>query len=126
MQKQKMIKQIIFGITSLLLIFDCFLVPFVTEPFLFKDGVYEQYVFVCIFAIASWSYITWLNFSELEKIKYLFPFFSEHKCSYYFHLKIALKAVTTIMIILILLGFYSVVSQHSIAWQNMLKFFTRL
>jgi hypothetical protein len=122
MQNHKTIKQIIFVITSLLLIFDFLLVPFVTEPFLFKNGIDEQYFFLCIFAIASWSYITWLNFSEMEKIKYLSPFFCEDKTRYYFHLRIALKLITTSMIILILLGFYSVIIQCDLAWKNILEY----
>ena len=63
----RFIKKIFFGIISFFFMLDIFLVPFVTEPFIFKDGISEKYILGVMMAILIWSYFLWLNFVDLSK-----------------------------------------------------------
>lgn len=127
-----LLKRLTFAIITCFLFFDIIFLPFVTEPFTFKNGISETYIFGSAIALLTWIYFTWLNFAKLSEI-IIFRFenlilfakmySSDVKHRYYFNLNLIIKFITIILAAIILLGFYSILDQHSLALQNMLKFF---
>ena len=110
---------------------DIFLVPFVTEPFIFKDGISEKYILGVMMAILIWSYFLWLNFVDLSKttihrfensILFSKLYSDEEKRRYYIHLVFSMRIITIALSILILLGVFSLVIQHELLLINFRTF----
>ena len=127
----RFIKKIFFGIISFFFMLDIFLVPFVTEPFIFKDGISEKYILGVMMAILIWSYFLWLNFVDLSKTtihrfenSVLFSklYSDEEKRRYYIHLVFSMRIITIALSILILLGVFSLVIQHELLLINFRTF----
>ena len=127
----RFIKKIFFGIISFFLVLDIFLVPFVTEPFIFKDGISEKYILGVMMAILIWSYFLWLNFVDLSKttihrfensILFSKLYSDEEKRRYYIHLVFSMRIITIALSILILLGGFSLVIQHELLLINFRTF----
>lgn len=127
----RFIKKIFFSIISCFLTIDILLIPFVTEPFIFKDGIFEEYILGAIMAILVWSYFLWLNFADLSKTamhrfenSVPFPklYSDEEKRRYYIHLTFAMKLITAALCILILLGIFSLVIQYELLLINFRTF----
>jgi hypothetical protein len=121
----------LYGIISFFLVLDIFLVPFITEPFVFKDGIFEEYILGTIIAILVWSYFLWLNFVDLSKaaihrfensIPFSKIYSNEDKRRYYIHLVFAMRLITVVLSILILLGIFSVVIQYELLLINFRTF----
>jgi hypothetical protein len=121
----------LYGIISFFLVLDIFLVPFITEPFVFKDGIFEEYILGTIITILVWSYFLWLNFVDLSKtaihrfensIPFSKIYSNEDKRRYYIHLVFAMRIITVALSILILLGVFSVIIQHELLLINFRTF----
>lgn len=132
MQRSKnySVKKLIFWTTSLLLIMDIIFLPFVTKPFVFEGGITENYFFGSLLVAMIWCYIIWINFVDHKKAKifdykssvFLGDSSSSEKGDYYFHLKLAVHLVTIALIALIILGFFSVLSQMDLLSKNLSLF----
>ncbi len=131
--KASLIKKVFFGFISLLLIIDIILLPFVTEPFVFENGISEEYVFGVIIGLIVWSCFVFLNHADLKKIAILsfentilfaktYP--EKSKERYYCQLDFFLKVVTAALIIVILFGLFSIVDQYDLMLKNFYIFLT--
>lgn len=117
------VKKIIFITLSFFLILDCLFLPFVTAPFVFEEGIKEEYILGIVIVIAFWSHLVWINLKDIKEVKYLsyknvLIDFSNNQNSYYFHLKMALRIVTLFVSGLILLGLFLIVDQYNLFLKN--------
>ena len=125
--KAGLIKKIIFGFISLVLLIDIILLPFVTEPFVFENGISEEYVAGVIIVLIVWSCFVFLNHADLKKITILSfentilfakTYSEKSKERYYCQLGLFLKVVTSALAVLILLGLFSIVDQYNLFLKN--------
>lgn len=132
MTKSIFVKKIIFGLISLILIIDVIFLPFVTEPFVFVNGINEEYIFGAIIIFIVWTCFIFLNHVNLEKMSILsfektilfakaYP--EKSKKQYYYQLDFFLKAVTLILMALILFGLFSILDQYNLILKNFHIFF---
>ena len=134
LNKMALAERLFFISISSFLIFDILFLPFVTEPFIFENGVKDSYVFGSIIAVAVWIYLVWLNTTDISQISFLrfenTIFFgkiysSAEKRRYYFHIKIVLMVITIALSAFILLGTFSIIEQHTLFFRNFSIFLKR-
>ena len=122
------IKKIILLIISVFLIFDCFFLAFITEPFIFDEGVNGDYVVGVIMFVSFYTHLVWINSKDIKKIEYLsyknlVVNFGNNKNSYYFHLKMGRFLVTVFVSFLIVFGAFVIIVQHELLIKNLHIFF---
>ncbi len=123
-----MVKKVFFIFSSMALLVDCLLLPFLTEPFVFNQGINKEYVFGVIIVVLVWVGFIRISFVGVKNVKLWKPdgiFISSQRDidSYYFHLRNSFLIAIVVITGFIFFSLFVIVSQMEIIEKNLRFFF---